>query len=141
MAKRGPKGPSKPMDDKTFRQLVAMVKIQCTQDEICDVLGMSKQTLDLRVKERGYRNFRDIFRQKRGMGKASLRRMQWKSAEGGNPTMLVWLGKQVLGQTDKHEVSGPDSGPVLISVTEESLIEKARRLGIDPRALGLGGSA
>ena len=30
--------------------------------------------------------------------------MQWKAAEAGSHTMLVWLGKQVLGQTDKQEV-------------------------------------
>jgi len=24
----------------------------------------------------------------------------------GNPTMLVWLGKQELGQTDRQQVSG-----------------------------------
>jgi hypothetical protein len=33
----------------------------------------------------------------------SLRRMQWQAAENGNPTMLVWLGKQYLNQKDKAE--------------------------------------
>ena len=32
--------------------------------------------------------------------KISLRRMQFKSAEGGNVTMQIWLGKQLLGQRD-----------------------------------------
>ena len=31
--------------------------------------------------------------------------MQWKSAERGSVPMLIWLGKQVLGQTDKSEIS------------------------------------
>jgi hypothetical protein len=31
-----------------------------------------------------------------------LRRLQWKGAEAGNPTMLIWLGKQMLGQRDSH---------------------------------------
>ena len=30
--------------------------------------------------------------------------MQWKSAEKGNVTMQIWLGKQNLGQSDKQEV-------------------------------------
>ena len=29
--------------------------------------------------------------------------MQWQAAENGNPTMLVFLGKQYLGQKDKIE--------------------------------------
>jgi hypothetical protein len=34
----------------------------------------------------------------------SLRRAQWKSAEGGNVTMQIWLGKQWLGQKEQHEI-------------------------------------
>ena len=37
-------------------------------------------------------------------GKMRLRQMQWKAAEGGNVSMLIWLGKQVLGQSDKQEL-------------------------------------
>jgi len=29
---------------------------------------------------------------------------QWKTATGGNPTMQIWLGKNMLGQTDKQEI-------------------------------------
>jgi hypothetical protein len=35
----------------------------------------------------------------------SLRRWQIEAARKGNPTMLVWLGKQLLGQTDKIETT------------------------------------
>ncbi len=35
----------------------------------------------------------------------SLRRKQWRAAEEGNTTMLVWLGKQYLGQKDKSEMN------------------------------------
>ena len=104
MAKTGPKGPSKPLEDKQFEQLLGMVRIQCTQDEICGILQMSEQTLDLRLKERGYENFRDCYKRHGDEGRASLRRMQWKSAEDGNVTAQIWLGKQILGQRDKQDV-------------------------------------
>lgn len=103
MAKTGPKGPTKPMDDKQFEQMLGMVRIQCTQDEICGILGMTEPTLDARLKERGYKNFLDCYKRHGDEGRASLRRMQWKSAEEGNVTAQIWLGKQVLGQRDKHE--------------------------------------
>ena len=107
MTKTGPKGPSKPMSDKEFAQLVGMIRIQCTRDEICDILGMSDTTLNRRIKEQGIEsvdNFEALYKKHSGEGKASLRRMQWKAADAGNPTMLVWLGKQMLGQKDKQEI-------------------------------------
>ena len=106
MAKTGPKGPSKPMSEKDFDQLVNMIRIQCTAQEICGILGMSEDTLGRRIAERnieGVKNFADLYKKHSGEGKASLRRMQWKAAEAGNPTMLVWLGKNVLDQRDKVE--------------------------------------
>ncbi len=33
--------------------------------------------------------------------KMKLRRSQFRAAEQGNPTMLIWLGKQYLGQSDR----------------------------------------
>ena len=105
--KTGPKGPSKAMTDKDFDQLVSMIRIQCTRDEICEVLGMSDTTLTRRIAERkieGVTNFEALYKKHQGEGKASLRREQWKAAQSGNPTMLVWLGKQVLGQKDRQEV-------------------------------------
>jgi hypothetical protein len=42
-----------------------------------------------------------------GRLKISLRRQQIESAKGGSVAMLIWLGKQLLGQADKHEVK-PD---------------------------------
>jgi len=106
MAKTGPKGPMKPMTEKQFEQLVSMIRIQCTAEEICSILGMSQDTLGRRIAERGIervKNFADLYKKHSGEGKASLRRMQWKAAEAGNPTMLVWLGKNMLDQKDKVE--------------------------------------
>jgi hypothetical protein len=33
-----------------------------------------------------------------------LRRKQLEKAMGGDSTMLIWLGKNMLGQSDKSEV-------------------------------------
>ena len=40
-------------------------------------------------------------------GRISVRRMQMKMLEAGNATMGIWLGKQLLGQTDEvnHNVN------------------------------------
>ena len=42
-------------------------------------------------------------------------------ALAGNVTMLIWLGKQILGQKDKHEVASDEGSPMKV------LIEHVRR--------------
>jgi len=37
--------------------------------------------------------------------KAKLKELQWMLAEQGNVQMLIWLGKQYLGQTDRPQES------------------------------------
>ena len=110
MGKRGPTAPAptKPMDDNMFQQLIGMIRIQCTRDEICGVLQMSDETLNTRLRERGELNFLALYEKHQSEGNASLRRDQWKSAHGGNVTMQIWLGKQNLGQKDQvhNQVSG-----------------------------------
>jgi len=39
----------------------------------------------------------------------SLRRWQLEAARKGNASLLIWLGKQMLGQKDTIEIDG-DSG-------------------------------
>ena len=83
-----------------------LCRIQCTMPEITGVLRVSEETLRRWVK-RTYGNFtfETIRAQKAEGGKASLRRAQINLAlDSENPTMLIWLGKQYLGQRDKQEL-------------------------------------
>ena len=82
-----------------------LCRIQCTGEEIASVLHVSMDTLSRWVK-RTYagRTFEDTYKKYADVGKMSLRRAQMKLAEGGNATMLIWLGKQLLGQKDKSEI-------------------------------------
>ena len=41
----------------------------------------------------------------RDNGKIRLRQYQWASAKKGNVAMLIWLGKQILGQSDKQDIT------------------------------------
>ena len=67
----------------------------CTNIEIASFFGCSSDLL-----EKSYSEFLTKGREK---GKIRLRQLQWKVAEQGNVSMLIWLGKQVLGQSDKQE--------------------------------------
>jgi len=88
--------------------------LQCTQEEIASFFQCSADTIDRACKTHYKKNFAEIFKQKRGIGNVSLRRKQYEVALAGNVTMLIWLGKQYLGQTEKTELSGPGGLPVPI---------------------------
>jgi len=121
-----------PIKEINFEALDNLINIQCTGEECASVLGVDYDTLNARIKDKGYDGFSDYFDKKRGKGKASLRRLQWKTAEEGNPTMLIWLGKQWLQQTDKQEITGKDGKDLLPenAYTEQELIEEAKSRGL-----------
>lgn len=52
----------------------------------------------------------------KGGRKLSLKRAQWKAAMGGNTAMLIWLGKNDLGQSDKGG-EGDDAAELATKIT------------------------
>jgi hypothetical protein len=90
--------------DKVWENIEELCKIQCTASEIASFLKTSTDTLSRRVKEKYGKTFAEYYKIHSEGGKSSLRRAQWKKAvHEGNTAMLIWLGKQYLGQTDKVE--------------------------------------
>ena len=92
-----------------FDKIDAMCKYHCTAEEIIDHLNIfdhdvSYDTVARRIKEVHGITFAEYIRKRQhGFAKPRLRQLQWKAAEAGNVTMLIWLGKQYLGQLDKSE--------------------------------------
>lgn len=98
---------TKEIDKEQFERLC---KIQCTKLEICEVLDIDDKTLDKWCRLTYSKGFSDIFRLKRQAGFASLRRMQYEKAVEGNTTMLIFLGKNWLNQSDKNTILAGDAG-------------------------------
>lgn len=101
MAKMGRPQVNISKDD--FEKLCAM---QCTLIEIAGFFDCSEDTIENWCKK-AYRGqtFSEVFKRKSAKGKISVRRKQFQVAEDGNPTMLIWLGKQYLDQKEHQEVS------------------------------------
>lgn len=87
----------------------ALCGVQCTLAEIAGHFECSEDTIERAVTREKAVGFADYYREKAGRGTIALRRKQYAVALGGNVTMLIWLGKQRLGQTDKqvNEHTGP----------------------------------
>ena len=98
MAKTG-----RPLIHIDWKQVDSMCAIQCTGEEIAGVLDIDYDTLASACKREKSCSFSDYIQQKKSGGRMSLRRKQYSTAMSGNPTMLVWLGKNWLGQSDKSE--------------------------------------
>lgn len=69
--------------------------MHCTTAEIAAFFDCSRDTIEGR--------FSAELNKGRQQGKMKLRDMQLKCAEKGNVAMLIFLGKQYLGQSDKIE--------------------------------------
>ena len=87
--------------DKT--QFEKLCGLQCTRDEIAAFLNVSHDTLERWCNREYGESFASVFAKKKEFGKVSLRRMQFKLAEK-NAAMAIFLGKNMLGQTDHVEV-------------------------------------
>ena len=96
MAKMG-----RPPIDIDWKDFDKLCHIQCTLEEIAGWFKCSVDTIENRVKQEYGVTFSEYFRQKRSTGRISLRRSQFQAAEKGNTTMLIWLGKQYLNQSEK----------------------------------------
>jgi len=111
--------PKKVIDYDMVKKLA---HIHCTQQEIANILEVSVDTLQ-RDEE-----FCGIYKKAMDDAKASLRRLQFRKAESGNPTMLIWLGKQYLGQTDKQDIKHSGGLSVYADMTDEELDDEIRKL-------------
>ena len=101
-----------------------MCKIQCTKDEMCGIFQVDEKTLTKWCEETYKLSFSDAYKKLSSTGKMSLRRQQFRSAENGNVTMQIWLGKQWLGQTDKVESSNINIGTETALDRIEQIVKK-----------------
>ena len=97
---------ARPRKEIAQQQFENLCGLQCTLEEICGWFDVTDKTLDGWCKRTYHAGFSEVFKQKRGLGKVSLRRAQWRLAEK-NASMASWLGKQYLGQRDVVELGVP----------------------------------
>ncbi len=91
-----------------FEQAEKLASYQCTMLEIAAFFDMTDDTLRTRLKEHYGLNFQEWFEIYSAKGKMSIRREQFNMAEKGSVPMLIWLGKNYLGQSDNVEKPGKE---------------------------------
>jgi hypothetical protein len=93
--------------------------IGCPVSEIAAVCGVSAATIEA--------TFSAALLHGHERAKATLRAWQWRAARAGSVPMLIWLGRQVLGQRDRHEheLAGRDGEPPLITLEQVRAVLRA----------------
>lgn len=84
--------PKKNIDENLVEKLA---KVGCSNESIATQVGCSVDTLA--------RRYAVLIQKSREGLKTNLRIWQLEAAKKGNVAMLIWLGKQMLGQTEKVE--------------------------------------
>jgi len=92
--------PYKVIDKDEFEKLCM---IQCTKLEMCDWFCCDDKTLESWCKRTYNKGFSEIFKQKRGKGKISLRRTGFQMAQEV-PAVWIFHAKNFLGMSDKQEI-------------------------------------
>ena len=107
MAQAKKRSVGRPKTNLDLADLEKICRLNCTMPEIAAFFDIPLRTL-----EDKYTNDEAVRRsidKGRNQGKLSLRRKQLQILdETNNPTMAIWLGKQLLGQRDKHDIVTED---------------------------------
>lgn len=87
-----------------------LLELQCTLEEVTAFFdhklgGCSADTIERWCKREYGETFADVSAKKRNLGKISIRRMQFNLAKKSAP-LLIFLGKQYLGQSDNPVQEG-----------------------------------
>ena len=103
--------PQKPIDEKVLANLS---QINCTQEEIASILGISARTLQ--------RRYADLIEVNKNKGKASLRKRMYEKAMKGNDKLMIWLSKQYLEMSDRiHNTNTTEPLPLIIEAKAEEI--------------------
>lgn len=139
MAKRTGKGKvGRPAIEFDLEIVEGLGRIGATAAEMAHVLPAARSTIEHRMSDPAS-DFYKAYRKGQALLKASLRRKQIAVAMTGSVAMLIWLGKQHLGQQEKiiETRRGMDQlfddelpTPVKKFETAEEAREFLRRMGV-----------
>lgn len=86
---------------------------------IAEKLGISEDTLSKRIKDKHGCTFTEYRNKKKEAIRINLFKKQYDEAMKGNTSLLIWLGKNECGQSDKQEVI--QDKPININISREEL--------------------
>ena len=116
-------GRGRPAKEIPLDELERACRLMPTDEDLALMFDVDVRTIERRQKKKA---FRAAMERGKAQARESLRRAQFRVALGEGrsaTTMLIWLGKQHLGQKDKivNEHSGLEGGPIQIADVRKRL--------------------
>jgi len=96
-AKRPVGKPKRIFTNTQIAKMKSLALSGCQNNTIATIMDIPKTTL--------VSNFGQLLTKKRCERKYNLRKQQDKAAKKGNPALLIFLGKNELGQADKQDIA------------------------------------
>jgi hypothetical protein len=93
-----------PEKDFNWQALDGILQYGATKTDCAGVLMVSEDTIERRIKSKYGMTFGDYREIKKANIRVKLRQKQIQLALEGNVPLLIWLGKNELGQTDRQEI-------------------------------------
>ncbi len=111
---------------KEFKDLC---KLHCTLVEIAGWFDVSEDTIERALRRQLNMTYAEAFKKYSAGGKISLRRSQWLAAtDKGNVSMMIWLGKQYLGQKETVVHSGDEAKPLVLAYQKPKKSEVKKQI-------------
>ena len=102
--------PPIPFKDEYVAVVNGLAVVGCTEEEMRHSLNIGQEKFI--EWKRDHPEFQDAIKKGRAAGRKSIRQGQFKAALGGNTALLIWLGKQYLGQTDQGLKTNDESNNI-----------------------------
>lgn len=115
----------RPKKNIDWDQVDKLCAIACTGEEIAAFITVDYETLVRAIKRKFKMSFEEYYAQKSVVGTASLRRKQFELAQAGDRTMLIWLGKQRMGQSEKMQTVNKTELDAKVQTVNKDDIRKA----------------
>lgn len=120
-----------------WKKVDELMMAGCMGTEVAAYFGMHPDTFYKRVQDKYEVGFSEYSAKMKSSGEALLRAQQYKKALGlcdkGDNTLLIWLGKNRLGQRDadkivvqKHDEEKLDQATTLVTYLQEKKNEKEK---------------
>lgn len=94
----------RPQTKFNWEVLNAILQYGATLLDSSEILGVSEDTIQRAIKKEHGITFSEYRNKKMGRVRIKLLQKQIDVAMNGSVPLLIWLGKQYLGQSDKQEI-------------------------------------
>lgn len=111
----------RPKKELDWRLIDSILQYGASLVDCSDICEMSEDSVQNKIKAKYGVTFSEYRDRKKSKMRMKLRQKQFDLALKGNVPLLIWLGKQELGQSDRAENTNTDKIEITIDSSDSEL--------------------